>query len=166
LEPTSDLTSISFKRKERKQRDNMKKRREEEECANNQQSAQDEGFCCHHHAKRLQIKDKEERNCTKRAKVDGPDHCILCIHCNEDPCVFIQIESRLCENDTICYDGCDYENAPSAYNRGRRKRAYQYAAFMLWEGINYHRPHYTCVENGVCLLFPPIDGKVMGCKSN
>jgi hypothetical protein len=80
LEPTSDLARISFKRKEKKQRDNMKKRRKEE-CADNQQSAQDEGCCCHHHAKSLKVKDEEERNCTKRAKVDGPDHCI---HCNED----------------------------------------------------------------------------------
>jgi hypothetical protein len=70
------------------------------------------------------------------------------------------------ENDTIYYDRCDYENAPAAYNSGRRKRAYQYAAFVLWEGINYRRPHYTCVENGVRSLFPPIDGRVMGYKSD
>jgi hypothetical protein len=162
-EPTSDLAKISYKRKEKKQRNSMKKRKEEEECADNQQSAQEEGFCCHHHAKRLKIKEEEERISKKRAKVDGPDHCI---HCDEDPCVFVQIESRLCENDTIYYDRCDYENAPAAYNSGRRKRAYQYAAFVLWEGINYRRPHYTCVENGVRSLFPPIDGKVMGYKSD
>jgi hypothetical protein len=132
-EPTSDLAKISYKRKEKKQRDNMKKRKEEEECADNQQSAQDEGFCCHHHAKRLKIKEEEERIGKKRAKVDGPDHCI---HCDEDPCFFVQIESRLCENDTIYYDRCDYENAPAAYNSGRRKHAYhQYATFVLWEGI-------------------------------
>jgi hypothetical protein len=35
-EPTSDLAKISYKRKEKKQRDNMKKRKEEEECADNQ----------------------------------------------------------------------------------------------------------------------------------
>jgi hypothetical protein len=40
-EPASDLAKISYKRKVKKQRDNMKKRKEEEECANNQQSAQD-----------------------------------------------------------------------------------------------------------------------------
>jgi hypothetical protein len=99
-ERRSDLASISFKRKEKNQRDNMKRRKEEEEWTNNQQTAQNEGFCCHHHEKRLKMKDEdeEERNCTKRSKVDGPDHCI---HCDEDPCVFVQIESRLCENDTI-----------------------------------------------------------------
>jgi hypothetical protein len=59
--PTSGLAKISYKRKGKKQRNNMKKRKEEEECADNQQSAQDEGFCCHHHAKRLKIKDEEER---------------------------------------------------------------------------------------------------------
>jgi hypothetical protein len=161
--PMSDLAKISYKRKEKKQRNKMKKTKEEEECADNQQSAQDEGFSCHHHAKRLKIKDEEERICTKRAKVDCPDHCI---HCDEDLCIFVQIKSRLCENDTIYYDRCDYENAPAAYNSGRRKRAYQYTAFVLWEGINYRRPHYACVENHVCLLFPPIDGKVMGYKSD
>jgi hypothetical protein len=92
-EPTSDLAKITYKRKEKKQRDNMKKRKEEEECAGNQQSAQDKGFCCHHHAKRLKVKDEEERIGKKQAKVDGPDHCI---HCDEDPCVFVQIELRLC----------------------------------------------------------------------
>jgi hypothetical protein len=116
-----------------------------------------------HHAKGLKIKDEEERIGKKQAKVDGPDHCI---HCDEDPCVFVQNESRLCENDTIYYDICDYENAPAAYNSGRCKRAYQYTAFVLWEGINYRRPHYTCVENGVHPLFPPIDSKVMGYKSD
>jgi hypothetical protein len=35
-EPASDLVKISYKRKEKKQRDNMRKRKEEEECANNQ----------------------------------------------------------------------------------------------------------------------------------
>jgi hypothetical protein len=88
-----------------------------------------------------------------------------CIHCDEDPCVFIQIESRLWENDTIYYDSYDYEKAPVTYNSGRRKRAYQYAAFVLWEGINHRRPHYKCVENGVPALFPPPDGKIMGYKS-
>jgi hypothetical protein len=61
-------------------------------------------------------------------------------------CVFVQIESRLCENDTIYYDSYEYENAPVTYNSGRRKRAYQYAAFVLWEGINHRRPDYKCVE--------------------
>jgi hypothetical protein len=66
----------------------------------------------------------------------------------------------------IYYNRYDYKNAPTAYNSRRRKRAYQYAAFVLWEGINYSRPHYTCVKKAVCLLFPPIEGKVMGYKSN
>jgi hypothetical protein len=60
---------MSDKRKEKKQRDNMKNRKEKEECADNQQSAQDEGLCCHHHAKRLKIKEEEERIGKNRAKV-------------------------------------------------------------------------------------------------
>jgi hypothetical protein len=99
----------------------------------------------------------------KRAKVDRPDHCT---HCNKDPCVFVQIEPPLWENDAIYYDSYEYENAPVSYNSGRRKRAYQYAAFVLWEGINHRRPHYTCVKNGVRAFFPPLDGKIMGYKSD
>jgi hypothetical protein len=136
--PTSERGNITFKRKEKKKRDNMKQRKEEEVCADNQQTAQNKGFCCHHYAKRLKLKEEKEKECTKQAKVDGPDHCI---HCHEDPCVFIQIESCLCENDTIYYDSYEYENTPVTYNCGRRKRSYQYAAFVLWEGINHRRPH-------------------------
>jgi hypothetical protein len=110
----------------------------------------------------LKLKDEEEKQCTKGAKVDGPDHCI---HCDKDSCVFIQIESLLCENDMIYYDSYEYENALVMYNSGRRKRAYQYAAFVLWEGINHRRPHYKYVENGVRALVPPPDGKIMGYKS-
>jgi hypothetical protein len=154
-EPKSDLAQISFKRKEKKQRENETKRKEEEECANNQQTAQKEGFCCHHHVKRLKVKAGKASQ-KKLAKRDGPDHFF---HFNEDPFVFIQIPSRLCENDRIYYDEDEYENNPAAYNSGRRKRAYQYAALVLWEGINYCRLHYTCVENGVPALFPPLDRK-------
>ncbi len=77
----------------------------------------------------------------------------------------MQIESLLCENDMIYYDSYEYENALVMYNSGRRKRAYQYAAFVLWEGINHRRPHYKYVENGVRALVPPPDGKIMGYKS-
>jgi hypothetical protein len=72
-----------------------------------------------------------------KTQVNGPDYCI---HCNEDPCVFVQIEVRLCENDAIYYDEEEYVKDPVAYNSGRRKRAFQYAVFILWEGINYRKP--------------------------
>jgi hypothetical protein len=71
---------------------------------------------------------------------------------------------RLCENDEIYYDAGEYEKAPINYNSSRRKRAFQYAAFILWEGVNYRKGHYRCVENGVHSLFPPLDGKTMGYK--
>jgi hypothetical protein len=134
LEPVGDLARIKFQmqRGETKRQHGKEK---EEECANNQQSAQDKGFCCHHHVRRLKAKDVNGRNCMKGAKVEGPDHCI---HQDEDPWVFVQIESRLCKNNMIYYDRYDYKNAPIVYNSGRRKHAYHYAAFVLWEGINYH----------------------------
>mgnify|MGYP002809484209 CR=1 FL=1 len=130
LELTNDLARISFNRKEKKRKDNLKSKRGEEECANNQQHAQDAGFYCHHHAKKMKVRDEKEREGKKRAKVDGPDHCI---HCDEDPCIFVQIESRLFQNDLIYDYENDYANDAVTYNSGRRKRAYQYAAFVLWE---------------------------------
>jgi hypothetical protein len=51
-----------------------------------------------------------------------------------------------------------------AYNSGRCKRAFQYAAFILWEGINYRKPHFACIEDGICALFSPFDRKIMGYK--
>jgi hypothetical protein len=163
-EPTSDLATISFKRKEKQTKDTIAAEREEEECADNQQHAQDAGFCCHHHAKRMNENDEKERQVKKQAKVDGPDHCI---HCDEDSCVFVQIGARLCENDTIYYDNDDYAKDPAACNSGRRKQAYQYTAFMLWEGINYRRPHYTCVWKEVFVLYSlPLTARSWGTRTN
>jgi hypothetical protein len=117
-EPTSDLARISFNRKEKKRKDNLKSKRDKEECVDNQQNAQDAGFCCHHHAKKMKVSDKKEREVKKLAKVDGPDHCI---HCDEDRCIFVQIEARLCEIDTIYHDENKYANNPVTYNSGRCK---------------------------------------------
>ncbi len=75
-------------------------------------------------------KQKKKQKETVNKMVDRPDHCI---HCDEDPCVFIQIETGLCENGKIYFDEEDYDKDPAAYNSGRRKLAYQYAAFVLWE---------------------------------
>jgi hypothetical protein len=162
-EPTSDKGRMLFKRKEKKRKDRLEKEQDLEECHEKQKQAHDQGYCCFEHAKKMkqerQIKQDEKRR--KKTKVDGPD---LCIHCDEEPCAFIQIESRLCENDTIYYDEGEYNKDPVAYNSTRHKRAYQYAAYILWEGINYRKPHYSCVENGVRALFPPFDGKIMGYK--
>ena len=145
-----------------KRKEMEKRETEQNECAKNQQDAQDEGFCCYHHAKKMKLEEEEERQVNKRLKVDGPDHCI---HCNDDPCAFLQIKSCLCANDELYFDKEEFENSPVAYNSSRRKRAYQLTAFVLWGGINYRQKHYTCVEIGVRALFPPLDGKVMGFKN-
>jgi hypothetical protein len=121
--------------RKKKRKDNMKTKRDKEECTDNQQNAQNKGFCCHHHAKRMKLKDLVERQMAIQAKVDGPGHCI---GCDEDPYIFVQIELRLYENDTIYYDEDKYANNLVAYNSGRGKRAYQYAAFVLWE--RYQQP--------------------------
>jgi hypothetical protein len=115
-------------------------------------------------AKKEHEKYKKQVSRQKKKKKEFVVEREQCIHCNEDPCVFTQIEMRLCENDEIYYDREDYENAPILYNSSRRQRAFQYAAFILWEGVNYRRQHYRCVENGVRSLFPPLDGKTMGFK--
>ena len=162
-EPTSDIAVIDFKRKEKKRKERVKKEEEEEQCHENQQIAKRDGYCCHEHARESKKKArvKQERQ-TLVAMDNGPDHCD---HCDDDPCVFVQIESRLAENDEIYYDKSEYEKNSNTYNSSRRKRAFQYAAFILWEGINYRRQHYTCVENGVRALYPPFDGKIMGYKT-
>jgi hypothetical protein len=109
---------------------------------------------------------KKERNKIirkKKVKVNGPDHCI---HCDEDLCVFIQIETHLVENGVIYYNESEYEKYPVAYNSARGKHAFQYAAFVLWKGItNNRKPHYNCVEDGIRALFPPLNGKIVGNKN-
>ena len=165
-EPETDIEKVVFRRGEKKRKERLEKEEDEENCHHNQQQAKEEGFCCHQHAiemKKESVEEKERKAQGKRVKltIDGPDHCI---HCDEDPCVFVQIEARLGENDAIYYDTYEYKKDPSKCNSGRRKRAFQYAAFILWEGINYRKPHFACVENGVRALFPPFDGKVMGFK--
>jgi hypothetical protein len=167
-QPTSDLATIDYKRGEKKRKDMREHENEEENCAKDQELAQNHGYCCHQHAKvaktehekyKKQVNRQKEK--TKGVVLDEPEQCI---HYAEDPCVFNQIEMRLCKNNEIYYDIGDYEKAPITYNSSRRKRAFQYAAFILWEGVNYRKPHSRCVEDGVRALFPPLDGKIMGYK--
>jgi hypothetical protein len=111
-------------------------------------------------------RERQEEMKKKEVRVDVPGHCI---HCDEEPCVFIQIESGLCENDSIYYDKDEYQKDPVVYNSARCKHTFQYATFILylWEGINYHhKPHFTCVDDGFRALFPPFDGKIMGYKNH
>jgi hypothetical protein len=65
----------------------------------------------------MKLKEEEEIQMIEKAKVDGPDHCI---HCNEDLCLFLQIELHLCEIDMIHYDEDQYANNPVLYNSGGR----------------------------------------------
>jgi hypothetical protein len=91
----------------KKRKGRMEKDREEENCAENQRSGQMYGHCCCQHAKVAKTEHEESKKQKKKQKdevnkvVDGPDHCI---HGDEDPCVFVQIESRLCENNEIYFD--------------------------------------------------------------
>jgi hypothetical protein len=50
-------------------------------------------------------REREEEVTKKQVRVNAPDHCT---HCEEEPCVFIQIESRLCGNDSIYNDKDEY----------------------------------------------------------
>jgi hypothetical protein len=47
-------------------------------------------------------REKEEHNSRKKAKGNG-HHCIHC--CDEDPYVFVHIESCFAEHNAIYYDG-------------------------------------------------------------
>jgi hypothetical protein len=152
--------------REKKRKERSEKEREEESC---KQSAQNYGYCCHQHAKVAKTEEEERRRQMKKQKdevnklVDIPDHCI---HCDDNPCVFIQIKLRLFENDEIYYDKNDYRKDPVACNSGRCKRTYQQAAFVLWKGINFWKSHYRCERDGVRVLFSPLDGKIMGYKTS
>ena len=145
LKAIGKVAAIIFKQGEKNRKERDEKEREEENCADKQKSALNCGYCCHQHAKVAKMEYEESKKQKKKQKetvkktIDGPDHCI---HCDEDPCVFIQIESRLWKNDEVYFNDEEYDEDPAAYNSGRRKRAYQYAALVLWEGINYRKPHY------------------------
>jgi hypothetical protein len=155
--PIGTMATMNYRRGKRKRKERMETEKEEETCAENQQKAHMNGYCCHQRAK-VAKKEHEDDSKTQRKKqrgeevnkeVDGPDHCI---HCDEDPCVFIQIESRLCDNNAIYFDEEHYvKDDPVWCNSGRRKHAYQYAAFVPCEGINYRKPHYKCVEDEIKL---------------
>jgi hypothetical protein len=165
--PIGSMATINYKRGKKKRKERENKEREEENCADNQKSALNCGYCCHQHTKVAKMEHEESKRQKKKKEtvkkvINGPDHCI---HCDEDPCVFIQI-SRLWENDEIYFDEEDYNKDHAAYNSCRCKRAYQYAVFVLWEGRNYRKPHYRCVEDGVRALFPPVDGQIMGYKTS
>jgi hypothetical protein len=71
-------------------KDHLERVREEEECHKNQMSAHNQGYCYHEHKKRMKkerkLKVKQNKSNIKQ-KVNGPDHCI---HCDKDPCVFVQ----------------------------------------------------------------------------
>jgi hypothetical protein len=49
-------------------------------------------------------------------------------------------------------------------NSKRRKRAYRYATKHKFRvlGHGVHKKLPSCIEDGVQLLFPPVDRKVMG----
>jgi hypothetical protein len=153
------LATINYKHGEKKRKDRREKEKEEENCAQDQEYAGNHGYCCHQHERN---KKQISRQTEKTNEFINEEE--QCIHCDEDPCIFTQIEMRLCKNDEIYFDVGDYEKAPVTYNSSRRKRAFQYAAFILREGVNYRKRHYRCVENGVRSLFPPLDGKTMGYK--
>jgi hypothetical protein len=100
--PIGNREPINYKCREEKRKDSLEK--EGEECAENQQSARYNGYYCHQHAKMARTEHDKCKEQMKNQKeylkklVDGPDHCI---HCDEEPCIFIQIVLRLCESDRI-----------------------------------------------------------------
>jgi hypothetical protein len=159
--PKSDFEKISYLRKKKKRKEREETEREEEECHEIQKEAHREGFCCPTHAAKAKSKIVQKRKKKLEVSVNGP---WFCAHCEEDPCVFIQSEQAISDNDTIYFDEAELLENPKAVMSARRKRAFQFTAHLLWEGINYRRQHYTCVEAGVRALFPPPDGKIMGYK--
>jgi hypothetical protein len=106
-EPIGSMAKFNYNWGEKKRKERENKEREEENCAGNPKSALICGYCCHQHAKVAKMEHEESKRQKKKKEtvkkmIDGPGHCI---HCDEeDPCVFIQIDSRLWENDKIYFD--------------------------------------------------------------
>jgi ATPase subunit of ABC transporter with duplicated ATPase domains len=122
-QPTSDLATINYKRGEKKRKDRQEKEKEEENCAQDQESAQNHGYCCHQHAKvakkeHERYKKQVSRQMEKTKEIINEEE--QCVHCDEDPCVFTQIEMRPCKNDEIYYNVGGYEKALTTYNSKSR----------------------------------------------
>jgi hypothetical protein len=114
-QPTSNLATINYKRGEKKRKDRREEENEEENCAKDQESAQNHTYCCHQHAKVAKKENEKYKKQVSRQKEmtkEFVDEREQCIHCDEDSCLFTQIEMRLCKNNEIYYDGGDYEKAP------------------------------------------------------
>jgi hypothetical protein len=153
-EPKSNYEVKRWWKHQKEISDHDDRRAEIRACENQQRQAQDHGFCCYAHA----VKRKEERRTEELKKkartIDGPNHCISC---DDDPCAFLQIETRLCDNDDIYFVKKEYEADTEAYNGIRRERAYKYAAYILWGKRGFVGFHYRCVVKGVQSLFPGAD---------
>jgi hypothetical protein len=113
--PVGSMATINYKRGEKKRKERKDREREDENCADNQKSALNCGYCCHQHTKVAKMEHEESKRQKKKKEtvkkmIDGPDHCT---HCDEDPCVFIQIELRLWENDEIYFEEEDYDKDPA-----------------------------------------------------
>jgi hypothetical protein len=95
------MATINYKRGEKKRKDRQVQENEEDNCAKDQESAQNHGYCCHQHAKVAKKEHEKFKEQVRGQKekiikfVDEQEQC--CMHCNEDPCVFNQIEMRLCK---------------------------------------------------------------------
>jgi hypothetical protein len=138
--------------KEQKQiSDDDDRHQELRECEENQREAQNHGYCCYSHAVQRKEEEKKENTKKKARMIDGPDHCISC---DDDPCAFLQIEVKICENDDIYFVTEDYNANKVEYNDIRRERAFKYAAYILWNKKGFNGAHYKCVETGVESLFP------------
>ena len=94
----------------------------------------------------------------------GPSHCI---HCDDDPCLWLQLEPAILDNDRV-YNSEDIagEALANEPNRARRKRAFRLASQMIngHLGNGIRKKHMRCIEDGVRSLFPAVDGKHMGFK--
>jgi hypothetical protein len=75
------------------------------------------------------MKRERREEIRKKVRVNGTERCI---HCDKEPCVFIQIKSHLCKNNAIYYDEGEYTKDPVMYNSAKRKCTVQYVVFILW----------------------------------
>jgi hypothetical protein len=66
LKPIGSMSTINYKRGEKKRKERENKERGEENCADNQKSALNCGYCCHQHAKVAKMEHEESKRQKKK----------------------------------------------------------------------------------------------------
>jgi hypothetical protein len=107
--PTSNLARICFQTRRKETKRQQEKRKEGGRVCPQSTDCREQRVMLPPPCKEIKRERPRRKKLHEMSKSRQPDHCI---HCNEDPCLFVQIELCLCENNGILHDSYEYENAP------------------------------------------------------